>query len=375
MRHSVSPRSRSAMRNVKRPVWSAERRLQRATSRTGPSVRSAPLAMCCILCSHGPFVYPSPHFPLSTKWSGGEGERRSGISFPLSTKWSGGEGERRSGISFPLSTKWRGGQGLWSFRRRLLAWYQRAARDLPWRRTRDPYRVLVSEFMLQQTQVSRVAEYYPRFLERFPDLKALAQAKPRAVREAWDGLGYYARARNLHALARQVARRSVAGDGVAKLPEDPEELVKLPGVGPYTAGAVAAFAYEKSVPAVDTNVARVIRRVFFGDAGQHLIPQRLIWSIANALVPRDGKRAWRFNQAIMELGALICVARKPKCPECPIRPVCRTGKWTTPTIFRAPRGCAAPRRSACSRRAARQSPCASPSRPRPWWQSHHRATG
>ncbi len=296
----------------------------------------------------------STSFPLSTKWSGGEGERRSGISFPLSTKWSGGEGERRSGISFPLSTKWRGGQGVRSFRRRLLAWYQRAARDLPWRRTRDPYRVLVSEFMLQQTQVSRVAEYYPRFLERFPDLGALARARPKAVREAWDGLGYYARARNLHALARQVAGRSVAGDGVAKLPEDPEELVKLPGVGPYTAGAVAAFAYEKSVPAVDTNVARVIRRVFFGSRERGAVPSaagrkrgshpqvllpaprsREIWQLARALVPKDGKRAWRFNQAIMELGALICVARKPKCPECPVRPVCRTGKWTTPTIFRA----------------------------------------
>src|SRR5438093_3832434 len=138
--------------------------------------------------------------------------------------------------------------------------------------------------MLQQTQVSRVAEYYPRFLERFPDLETLARARPRAVREAWDGLGYYARARNLHSLAKQVAGRGeagrgvtgrgvagrgvagrgVAGDGVPTLPDDPNELIKLPGIGPYTAGAVASFAYEKPVPAVDTNVARVIRRVFFG---------------------------------------------------------------------------------------------------------------
>src|SRR6266480_99916 len=136
------------------------------------------------------------------------------------------------------------------FTRKLLAWWARAARDLPWRRTRDPYRVLVSEFMLQQTQVSRVAEYYPRFLERFPDLETLASAKPRAVREAWDGLGYYARARNLHSLAKHVTGRGVAGDGVAALPDDPEELIKLPGIGPYTAGAVASFAYEKPVPAV-----------------------------------------------------------------------------------------------------------------------------
>src|SRR5216110_3883179 len=115
-----------------------------------------------------------------------------------------------------------GGQGV-AFRRKLLAWWARAARDLPWRQTRDPYRVLVSEFMLQQTQVSRVAEYYPRFLERFPDLATLASAKPRAVREAWDGLGYYARASNLHALARVVSQ-----DLDGTLPEDPQALLKLP---------------------------------------------------------------------------------------------------------------------------------------------------
>src|SRR3989441_12247767 len=124
-----------------------------------------------------------------------------------------------------------------AFTRKLLAWWARAASDLPWRKTRNPYRVLVSEFMLQQTQVSRVARYYPRFLERFPDLETLARARPRAVREAWDGLGYYARARNLHQLARQVVRGEEA-----KLPSDPVDLVKLPGVGRYTAGAVGTFA-------------------------------------------------------------------------------------------------------------------------------------
>ena len=217
-----------------------------------------------------------------------------------------------------------------AFTRKLLAWWARAARGLPWRNTRNPYRVLVSEFMLQQTQVSRVAEYYPRFLERFPDLESLARARPRAVREAWDGLGYYARARNLHSLAKDVTRRHDA-----TLPDDPDELIKLPGVGRYTAGAVASFAYEKPVPAVDTNVARVIRRVFFGtDASRISHPasrfthpaSRDIWDLTRTLVPKTGKRAWRFNQAVMELGALICVARKPKCPECPVRPVCRTGK-------------------------------------------------
>jgi A/G-specific adenine glycosylase len=206
-----------------------------------------------------------------------------------------------------------------AFTRKLLAWWSRAARDLPWRQTRDPYRVLVSEFMLQQTQVARVAEYYPRFLARFPDLATLARARPRAVREAWDGLGYYARAANLHALARVVSREL---DGT--LPDDPAELIELPGVGRYTAGAVATFAYEKPVPAVDTNVARVIRRVF-GNAERGMGNAEL-WRLASLLVPKDGKRAWKFNQAVMELGALICVARKPKCPRCPVRPACRTGK-------------------------------------------------
>jgi len=235
-------------------------------------------------------------------------------------------GSKRKGTarkSSPLSALRRGGQGV-RFRRKLLAWWARAARDLPWRNTRDPYRVLVSEFMLQQTQVARVAEYYPRFIERFPDLETLARAKPRAVREQWDGLGYYARARNLHALAKDVTRRHDA-----TLPSDPEELIKLPGVGRYTAGAVASFAYEEPVPAVDTNVNRVLRRVFFDRATRNVQRATTVWELARTLVPKNGKRAWRFNQAIMELGALVCVARSPKCPECPVRPVCKTGKGKT----------------------------------------------
>ena len=208
--------------------------------------------------------------------------------------------------STPKRAKPKGVQG---FTRNLLAWYARHARDLPWRQTRDPYRVIVSEFMLQQTQVSRVSEFYPRFLKRFPTVYDLAKAKPRAVREAWDGLGYYARASNLHALAKEVS--AVGG----QLSDDPEELIKLPGVGRYTAGAVACFAHEKPVAAVDTNVKRVLERVF---------RTKDVWGLATAIVPKDGKRAWRFNQAIMELGALVCVARKPKCPECPVNRECRT---------------------------------------------------
>jgi len=198
-----------------------------------------------------------------------------------------------------------------AFRRRLLAWFRRAGRDLPWRRTRDPYRVLVSEFMLQQTQVSRVLDYYDRFLHRYPSVEALARARPRAVREAWEGLGYYRRAANLHRLAKEVVRRHGG-----TVPADPEVLLELPGVGPYTAGAVATFAYERPIAAVDTNVGRVIRRVFSCQTAKDTRKR------AQLLQPRRGKTAWTFNQALMELGALVCSARAPKCGQCPVSNLC-----------------------------------------------------
>jgi A/G-specific adenine glycosylase len=224
-----------------------------------------------------------------------------------------------------------------AFRRSLLAWYRRAARDLPWRRTRDPYAVLVSEFMLQQTQVSRVVEFYGPFLARYPTVRHLARARAAQVREAWDGLGYYRRAANLHRLAREVVAEH---DGL--IPRDPADLRRLPGVGAYTAGAVATFAYEQPTAAVDTNVARVLARAFAGTdvrkgggtpvrpgpgrkAGSPPAPVSLrdITSLAEALQPRRGRTAWAFNQALMELGALVCTARAPKCPACPVRSACR----------------------------------------------------
>src|SRR3989449_7018748 len=164
---------------------------------------------------------------------------------PLTPSPRRGEGEHKekSSRSSPLSALRRGGQGVRStFTRKLLAWWARAARDLPWRRTRDPYRVLVSEFMLQQTQVSRVAEYYPRFLERFPDLQTLASARPRAVREAWDGLGYYARASNLHALARVVSR-----DLDGRLPEEDRKSTRLNSSHGYISYAVFCLKKKKTV--------------------------------------------------------------------------------------------------------------------------------
>lgn len=203
------------------------------------------------------------------------------------------------------------------FRRSIIRWFRRHGRSLPWRGTRDPYHIVVSEFMLQQTQVSRVEPYYQRFLSRFPTLQSLAAASPHSVRESWDGLGYYRRAANLHRLAQDVVRER---GGI--IPSDPEELRRLPGVGRYTAGAVACFAFERRSPAVDTNVARVLRRAFHPRTGG----ADRAWQMAELMVPRSGKTAWAFNQAIMELGALVCTAREARCNLCPVRRICATGR-------------------------------------------------
>jgi A/G-specific adenine glycosylase len=207
-----------------------------------------------------------------------------------------------------------------AFRRGLLRWFRRHGRDLPWRRTRDPYRIVVSEFMLQQTQVSRVEGYFDRFLKQYPTVEALAAASPLAVRESWEGLGYYRRAVNLHRLAQ-----AVVGEHGGVVPSDPMVLRGLPGVGRYTAGAVASFAYERPTPAVDTNVARVLRRAFHPRLGPKARERRL-WETAERLLPRRGPTAWTFNQAIMELGALVCTARVAHCQACPVRRACATGR-------------------------------------------------
>jgi A/G-specific adenine glycosylase len=180
--------------------------------------------------------------------------------------------------------------------------------------------VIVSEFMLQQTQVSRVEAYYQRFIERYPSIESLAAAAPAMVRESWDGLGYYRRAVNLHRLAQEVVRDR---DGI--IPDDLVELRRLPGVGRYTAGAVASFAFERSAAAVDTNVARVLRRAFHPRAPIKALGSRL-WETAERIVPRRGRSAWAFNQGIMELGALICTAREARCGICPVRLACLTGR-------------------------------------------------
>jgi len=177
--------------------------------------------------------------------------------------------------------------------------------------------------MLQQTQVSRVVPKYAEFLETFPTLHDIARARPKRVTEAWSGLGYYARARNLHALAKVVTDRG--RDAEATLPAGASDLRALPGVGAYTAGAVSSFAYERRAELVDTNVARVLKRVF---APELVIKstkgQKQLWAIAREILPRTGKATWTHNQALMELGALVCTARVAHCSVCPVRTVCET---------------------------------------------------
>lgn len=202
------------------------------------------------------------------------------------------------------------------FQRRLLAWFRKNGRDLPWRRTRDPYKILVSEVMLQQTQVERVRDYYRRFLREYPTVRDLAEAHPARVRESWEGLGYYARARNLHAAARTVAEQRGG-----RFPRRLEEMMALPGVGRYTAGAVVSFAHGEAAPVLDTNVRRVLSRVFVRrrPASPTKLDRRL-WALAEAAIPRG--RAWEFNQSLMDFGATVCTARKPKCGGCPMQSLC-----------------------------------------------------
>jgi A/G-specific adenine glycosylase len=205
-----------------------------------------------------------------------------------------------------------------TFRRRLLGWYDRYRRDLPWRRTRDPYRVLVSEVMLQQTQVERVLPKYHEWLERYPSLPALAGADEDEVVRTWYPLGYNIRPRRLHAIARESVER-YGGE----LPSDAATLRSFKGIGPYTAGAVMSFAFEGRSAILDTNVARLLFRVFVasGDAKSHSTRRRL-WRISEAVLPV--RRVFDFNQALMDFGALVCVARRPRCLACPLAAICRT---------------------------------------------------
>lgn len=197
----------------------------------------------------------------------------------------------------------------------LLAWYEACRRDLPWRRTRDPYAIWVSEIMLQQTRVETVIPYYERFLAKFPTALALAEAPPDEVLAAWSGLGYYRRARLLLEGARVVAAKGGA------VPGDREGLLGVPGIGRYTAGAIASIAFGQAVGLVDGNVARVLARLFAIDDDMRKRGMRIAEKLADAIVARRDPGAW--NQALMELGATVCTPRSPSCETCPLAKACR----------------------------------------------------
>jgi A/G-specific adenine glycosylase len=199
----------------------------------------------------------------------------------------------------------------------LLGWYARQGRDLPWRRTSDPYHVLVSEFMLQQTQVDRVIPKYHAFLATYPTLKALADAPTADVIRAWSGLGYNRRAVNLQSVARQVMAEH---GGV--IPGDPAVLERLNGIGRYTAGAVACFGHRRDVAFLDTNIRRVLHRVYHGpEVPSPQASERDLWALAEAALPPG--RGYDWGQALMDLGAMVCTATRPLCPACPLVDLCR----------------------------------------------------
>jgi A/G-specific adenine glycosylase len=203
-----------------------------------------------------------------------------------------------------------------TFRRKLLGWYDRNGRTLPWRETSDPYHILVSEVMLQQTQVDRVLPKYLEWLSKYPSLEALAQAPEIEVARTWYPLGYNIRPKRLQAIARE----AVATYG-GKLPSDEATLLSFKGIGAYTAGAIRSFAFRKRAAILDTNVARVLFRVFIGrGAPKAHATKKQLWIISAALVPQ--RRAFDFNQALMDFGATVCVARKPKCLICPMASLC-----------------------------------------------------
>jgi len=217
-------------------------------------------------------------------------------------------------------------------RRSLVRWYASVQRDVPWRRAEDPYCVLVAEYMSQQTPLERVRAYYERFLRRFPDLRALARASLAEVRKAWEGLGYYARARHLHEAARRLVR-----EHGGRIPDDPALLATLPGCGPYTAAAIASIAFGRPVPVLDGNVRRVLSRMFALDEDpRRPAVERELRAFVAALLAGEGDSEGgprAINQALMDLGALVCRPRAPQCERCCWNFACRARRLAAPTAF------------------------------------------
>ncbi len=204
-----------------------------------------------------------------------------------------------------------------TFNEKLLDWYQKCKRDLPWRRTSDPYKIWVSEVMLQQTQVEQVLPYYAKFLEAFPDIKSVATAPLPDILKIWEGMGYYARTRNV-----KMAADIIVNEYTGQIPRTHDELIKIPGIGPYTAAAIASIAFNETYPVVDGNVMRVLARLLKIEdpPNKKGIKSKFVQAAKN-LMPET--RAGDFNQAMMELGALVCTPHKPKCPQCPINFFCQ----------------------------------------------------
>jgi A/G-specific adenine glycosylase len=203
------------------------------------------------------------------------------------------------------------------FQSSLVRWFKASRRPMPWRETDDPYKIWISETLLQQTQVATATGYYLRFIARFPDVRSLSRARLQTVLKLWEGLGYYARARNLHRAASEMVRRFES-----RVPDRMEDLLSLPGIGRYTAGAVLSIAYGQPVPVLDGNVIRVLSRLFQVEEDVRKSETReALWDLAASLMPRSGTRA--YNEALMELGAVVCVPRNPLCPDCPVRAACK----------------------------------------------------
>lgn len=210
-----------------------------------------------------------------------------------------------------LDTKWKQ-----SFRRRLLAWYAKHKRDLPWRKSTNPYRVWVSEVMLQQTQVETVKPYFQRFIKAFPTVKKLAQADEQQVLRLWEGLGYYRRARGLHAAAKQIVEQHAG-----KFPADVATLQTLPGIGRYTAGAIVSIAFDQRAPILEANTIRLFARLIgYRDDPTKSAGQKVLWQTAEDVLPQ--KDIAQFNQALMELGSLVCKPAEPLCDQCPVASLC-----------------------------------------------------
>jgi A/G-specific adenine glycosylase len=218
-----------------------------------------------------------------------------------------------------------------SLARKLLAWFDRSARDLPWRRSRDLYRIWVSEIMLQQTQVATVTAYFERFVDTFPDVHALARADEEQVMRRWAGLGYYRRARQMHAAAKRIV-----SDHAGEFPRSYEAVRGLPGIGRYTAGAILSIGLDARLPILEANSIRVLARLagYRGDVSS-TAGQKLLWQAAEQVLPKS--RSGAFNQSLMELGSGVCTPRAPKCEQCPIAELCVTRELGLQDVVPAPK--------------------------------------